>query len=147
PLRWKRYFILRRMKLNKRYISSVILLILFGWAMISFYDMQIQFAGIVKDSEPPWELTLNFLPIALTIIVGTIISIFVSRKEPNKKGATIKALYLPQPFKEDDELEKEITAKATRASYISMWIVAPILAAFILVYPFIIDAVPYYPMI
>jgi|SRR5690625_1682660 len=133
--------------MKKRYISSILLLIFFGWAMVNFYDFQLQFAEIVRDPEPPWELTINILPMVLTFILGLYIMISIFRRKRNKKGALKKALFLPQTFEEEDEREKEITAKATRTAYLSMWVAAPMLAALLLIYPHIIDKFPYYPMI
>src|SRR5690625_1254831 len=133
--------------MSKSYLSSVILLVLFGWAMVSFYDTQLKFANILKQPEPPWEITFNLLPPVLAIFVGIIIAISVYRRERDKKGAIVKALFLPQTFQEADEREREITQKATRSAYISMWISAPILAGLMLVYPYIIDVLPYYPII
>src|SRR5690625_1710062 len=131
----------------KRYVSSVLYLVLFVWAMVSFYDSQLQFAEIIKDPEPPWEITINMLPVILALILRVYMMISIFRREKNKKGALIKALFLPQTFEEEDEREKEITAKATRTAYLSMWVAAPMLAALLLIYPHIIDKFPYYPMI
>src|SRR5690625_2496493 len=108
--------------MKKRYISSILLLIFFGWAMVNFYDFQLQFAEIVRDPEPPWEITINMLPVILVLILGVYMMISIFRREKNKKGALIKALFLPQTFEEEDEREKEITAKATRTAYLSMWV-------------------------
>lgn len=133
--------------MNRSYISSLILLVLFSWAMISFYDTQLQFANILKGSEPPWEVTLNILPPVLAILVGIIIAISEYYRNRDKKGILVKILFLPPTFQEADEREREITQKATRSAYISMWIAAPILAGFMLLYPLIIDQVPYYPIV
>src|SRR5690625_3641695 len=114
--------------MKKRYISSILLLIFFGWAMVNFYDFQLQFAEIIKDPEPPWEITINILPMVLTFILGLYIMISIFRRKKNQKGALKNALFLPHTFEEEDEREKEITAKATRTAYLSMWVAAPMLA-------------------
>lgn len=133
--------------MSRNSVSSVLVLVLFTLGMVSFYDSHLQFAKIVKNPEPPWEFTLNLLPPVLAISLGIIIAISAYRRERHKKGALVRILFLPQNFQENDEREKEITAKATRSAYISMWIAAPILAALMLGYPYISDFVPYYPLI
>ena len=41
---------------------NIVTLFLFGWALVAFYDGYMQFADIVKDPEPPWEVSVNMLP-------------------------------------------------------------------------------------
>lgn len=143
--------------MGRKVIFSIVLLILFGFCIASLYDFQMQFAEIVlNDIEPPWEITMSIVPMVLLLVIGGGLSILVYRYD-KKKGkydgdkqkwwSWTKASFLPPEFEESDEREKMITAKATRAAYASMWIAAPALTALLLLYPFIAEKFPYYPII
>src|SRR5699024_2542783 len=58
-----------------------------------------------------------------------------------------KAFMLPMEFKETDERERMITAKACRGSYVVMMFAMPIAAGLLIMYPTIQDTLPYYPII
>lgn len=127
--------------------TSIVVIGLFGWAMVSMYDSQMQFAEIMKDPEPPWEMTIDLLPGAALVVIGGGLSFLAYLRERKKRKSWLKAIFLPMEFEEGDEREVIITGKATRAAYISMWIAAPVITALLLFYPFISHNVPYYPII
>lgn len=131
----------------QKFLLSVGMVVLFGWGMIAFYYTNMEFAEVIKNPEPPWEVTLNATPVFATIVFGGIISLILFKKSRKKNKSIAKAFFLPPEFEESDEREQEITAKACRASYVAMWYTVPIFTAFMLLYPFISDTIPYYPVI
>ncbi|WP_026675720.1 hypothetical protein [Alkalihalobacterium bogoriense] len=137
-------------KLLGSFWVSFFTIILFGWAMISFYSANIEFARIVnEDVEPPWEVTISATPLFFILLIGAVLiplSYYYNRKR--KKKPWIHTLFMPTELVEDDEREQMITGKACRNSYISMWISFPTaLTIFIFAYPFIKETMPYFPII
>lgn len=128
-------------------VLNIVIIILFGWAFVMIYEAQMQFADIIKDPEPPWEVSVNILPILLFFVICTPISIYLIARGKKKHKSMWKAFMLPPEFEESDEREQLITAKACRSSYIAMWYTAPIAAGLMIFYPFIQDNIPYYPII
>ena len=130
-----------------KFLISVICLGLFGWATTALYVANMDFAEVIKNPEPPWMIEVNVLPILAAIVIGGILTLFLYIKSKQKHKSWTKAFFLPPEFAESDEREKEITAKACRASYVMMWYSFPLLAALLLIYPFISEIIPYYPII
>ena len=56
---------------------NIVTVLLFGWALVAFYDGYMQFADIMKDPEPPWEVSVNMLPLLLLLVVCLPISIYL----------------------------------------------------------------------
>jgi len=131
----------------QKFIFTVVILILFGWAMIAFYYAHMDFAQVIKNPEPPWTIEVNAVPLFAMIVIGGILTVILVIKNKQKYNSWKRAFFLPPEFEESDEREKELTAKACRASYVTMWYVFPVLAALLLFYPFISDMMPYYPII
>ncbi|MFS0883432.1 hypothetical protein [Metabacillus niabensis] len=131
----------------QKFLLSVGILVLFGWAMIAFYHVQMDFAEVIKNPEPPWTVTLNATPVAATLVIGGIITVILIMKSKKKHKSLAKAFFLPPNFEESDEREREITAKACRASFVTMWYAFPVITALLLIYPFISEKLPYYPII
>lgn len=131
----------------QKFLLSVGMVVLFGWGMITFYYAQMDFAEVIKNPEPPWTVTLNATPIVAAIVIGGIMTIVLFVKSKKKRKSFRKAFFLPPEFEESDEREQEITAKACRASYVTMWYTFPFLTALLLIYPFISKSIPYYPVI
>lgn len=131
----------------RRIFTLIIIIALFGWGMVSLYDVQMQFAEVLKNPEQSWEVTFDLIPIAACVIVGGALS-FPFYLRARKEGRSwFKIMFLPHEFKEDDEREAAITAKATKASYSSMVIATPFVTSLLLFYPHISSQVPYYPII
>ncbi len=131
----------------QKFLMSVGIVILFGWALISFYNAQMDFAEVIKNPEPPWEFTFNATPIVAAFVIGGIMTVILFRKSKKQHKSFAKAFFLPPEFEESDEREQEITARACRSSYVIMWFTFPILTALLLIYPFISETIPYYPII
>ncbi|MDG5790035.1 hypothetical protein QA612_21505 [Evansella sp. AB-P1] len=73
---------------------------------------------------------------------------FIEIHKKNKRNSWEKTIFTPpELLEESDEREILITAKACRNAYISLIYAFPILCGLLLVYPFIIDSFPYYPII
>ncbi|WP_078394229.1 hypothetical protein [Shouchella patagoniensis] len=121
---------------------SFVALSLFTWQLIEYYRASLTLSG----SEGTFfflNLTPGFLLFILMIPYG-----FYLRYMTKKNKVPLKELMLiPPEFKERDEREKEITAKACRASYMSMFYIYPVLAAFLIVYPLIQNVLPYLPIV
>ena len=133
--------------MNQKFLMSVGILVLFGWAMVAFYYAQMDFAEVIKNPEPPWTVTFNVTPVFAALVFGGILTALLFKKSKKKNKSFAKALFLPPEFEESDEREQEITAKACRASYVTMWYAFPILTSLMLVYPLISETIPYYPVI
>lgn len=125
-------------------LITVSFLILFGWGMSSFYSASMDIAAYFQDPERTLMFELNILPIIILGFLGGIVYFINLNKKKNKPWA--KSLLLPDEFEESDEREKQITAQACRAAYISMWYSFPFITALLLFYPFIYETVPYYPI-
>lgn len=136
------------MSIFRNVMYSVVSIVLMGWAFSTMYFAHLDFAKIVKtNQEPPWFVEINLLPVFIAIVVGIIFTAITFPKLKKKRKSWKRAFLLPIEFEEGDEREKELTGKACRASYISMWYTFPITTALFFLYPFISDSVPYYPII
>ncbi len=127
-------------------ILNIVLVILFAWALAALYGTQMQFAEIMKDPEPPWEISVNVLPLLLFFVICIPISVYFLVKGKRKHKSMWKAFMLPSEFEELDEREQLITAKACRSAYITVWFTVPIAAWLLIFYPIIQDTIPYYPI-
>ncbi|MFC0269974.1 hypothetical protein ACFFIX_00685 [Metabacillus herbersteinensis] len=134
-------------KLLQPALLNIVTIILFGWALTAFYMAQVQFAEIIKDPEPPWEISVNIVPLLIFFVICTPISFYLTIRNKKKHGGLWKTFMLPPEFEEADEREQLITAKACRASYITMWFVTPIAAGLLLLHPFVEKWLPYYPIL
>lgn len=133
------------MSVFRNVLIYVVLLVLFGWGMVEFYDASIDMSEYFKDSARETMFELNLIPIFLFACICGILVFINSNKKKKKDWA--KALLLPDEFRESDEREKQITSLACRASYISMMYAFPIITGLLLFYPFLTDVVPYYPIV
>lgn len=133
------------MNVFRNTLIAVIVIILFGWAMIAFYYASIDISEYFKDTSRSFMFELNLTPLLAFVCIGGILSFINFSKKKKKPWA--KALLLPDEFEESDEREKQITSHACRASYISMMYSTPIITSLLLFYPFIYETIPYYPII
>ena len=133
--------------MNQKFLFSIGSIFFFGWAMIAFYYAQMDFAQIIKNPEPPWSVTMNMTPVFAALLFGGIMTAILIKKSKKKNKSFAKLFFLPPEFEESDEREQEITAKACRASYVTMWYTFPVLTALMLIYPLISETIPYYPVI
>lgn len=121
----------------------IVLLVLFGWVMSSFYNASLDIASFFKDTTQGFLFEVNIFPFILFVVIGGFLTVLSNRK---KKKDT-KSFWLPDEFEETDEREQLITARACRAAYISMMYSFPVITVLLLFYPFISKTVPYYPII
>ncbi|ADU29143.1 hypothetical protein [Evansella cellulosilytica] len=129
----------------RNFFILVVIFVLFGWGMVSFYNASIDISQFLSDDSRSYVFELNVTPIILLIIVGGIVT-YISYSKKQKKGWA-KSLLLPEEFEESDEREKQITSRACRAAYISMYYAFPIIISLLLIYPFINNTMPYYPIL
>ncbi|WP_042419087.1 hypothetical protein [Geomicrobium sp. JCM 19038] len=125
------------MKLFWGVFSSVGIIILFGWSLIEFY----QFTQLIASQglNPPWSASLNLLPFLLFSLFSLITFMIYKKKN--------KSLLFPAEIEENDEREQFITSKATRFAYISIFYSFPFITILMLLYPFISESFPYYPIV
>ncbi|WP_223292262.1 hypothetical protein [Salipaludibacillus neizhouensis] len=96
------------MSVSRNTLITVIVIILFGWAMTAFYYASIDISEYLNDTSRSTMFELNLTPlIAFACLVGILSFIGFSKK---KKKSWAKALLLPDEFEENDEREKQITS-------------------------------------
>ncbi|MBY7144786.1 hypothetical protein KFZ56_17340 [Virgibacillus sp. NKC19-3] len=131
----------------RNYLVIVTVLGLFGWAMVAFYEAVMDIKATIDGSNTDeFVFTLN-VSIILFLIVAIPAGIVFTRKQIKDKQGWKEALLFPSEFRERDEREKALTARASRNSYIAMAIVFPFLAACMLFQPFISDYFAAYPVV
>ncbi|WP_062109345.1 hypothetical protein [Bacillus niameyensis] len=126
-------------------VLSLVTLALMGWALGAMYDVYVQFAEIIKDPTPPWEINFYVLPIFVFLIYSLIMFFLYRRKK--KKGEKISIWLFPLQFSERDEREREISGEACRKAFISCWISAPIVAGLLAFYPLFEEHFHYFPIL
>lgn len=135
------------MKISGIYLLNMILLGLFGWAMVAYYHASEDIKVSITNSSDGLLFTLNISPLVLGIIVAGTAGVMITRKQRKKGKGWLEVLFLPSELKEDDEREKILTAKACRNAYISMMFTFPVLAICMLAEPFISDYFSAYPIV
>lgn len=134
-------------RILRSYWLNALVIVLFGWTLISFFSAGEQIVELANNPEPPWEIEIFALPsILLLLLCAVFIVLDVKMKRQEGRGV-FRTLFLPTEFREDDERERMVTAKACRASYVSMMIAGPLLAAIMTFYPLIKEIIPYFPVI
>lgn len=125
----------------------IIVLILFSWAMTAFYHASIDIAAYAQDPSSGIMFEINIIPFILFFIIGGFLTFVAFRHKKKHNKGFVKGLWLPDEFSENDEREKQITARACRAAYISMFYAVPFITVLFLFYPFLSDSMPYYPIV
>ncbi|MFC0522145.1 hypothetical protein ACFFGV_00890 [Pontibacillus salicampi] len=134
------------MKMSTSYILQITVLLLFGWALISFYDAVKGFREMVVNPDV-FMFTLDLIPITLCLLVGGTIELAFMRKQRKKGVGWKKMLFLPMELKEEDEREQQITAKACRNAYIAMIFSFPIIAGFLIAQPLLFEYFSGFPIV
>ncbi len=133
------------MKLSVIYVMNLIVLGLFGWAMMTYYDAATRFQAFINGEGESFYM--NVTPIIAALLIVSIIGFVVTRsKRKNNKGWK-EALLLPSELFEDDEREKTLTAHACRNAYIAMMFTSPLLIAAMTLQPVISKHFTAYPII
>ncbi|HDR7792921.1 TPA: RNA polymerase [Bacillus luti] len=105
------------------YIVNLFYSALACWAFVEFYDFYITFADIIKNESFPFEITISLVPFALLTIVAIILAFFKRFHKKKYKKSSLR-LY-PLLFPQEDEREQDITDKACRTTFVSLWFVLP----------------------
>ncbi|MCJ7840295.1 DUF3169 family protein [Lederbergia sp. NSJ-179] len=124
-------------------VLSILTLILMGWALAALYDTYAQFAVIMNNPTPPWEVTLSIWPFLIYFLFSIILYFIYRYKKKNKENSS---WLFPLQFSERDEREREISGEACRKAFISTWISAPIAAFALVFYPLFEDQFRYFPI-
>src|SRR5699024_2383358 len=90
---------------------------------------------------------MSAFPFLLLFVICVPIYIYLLVRTQSQLKSVWQALMLPIEFKEADERERMITAKACWSSYVVMMFAIPIAAGSLIMYPMIQDTLPYYPVI
>ena len=126
-------------------VLSLLMLVLIGFTIFSLYDFTLQFSEIVSNPEPPWESSMNVIPLFLLLIFGIIITFIAWRKKKNKEK--ISYWLFPFEFLEEDEREQQISGEACRKAFTTTWVTAPLAATLFAAYPLFQEKMTYFPII
>ncbi|MEC1261832.1 hypothetical protein P9D34_15470 [Bacillus swezeyi] len=130
------------MNMKTRTFFHILLFGLACWTFITFFQTSEQIARSLKTSNSELHFVFNLIPILLFVSVLAVYSFL------EKKGSRKRSLILiPDEFKEQDEREQMMTAKACRTSYIVLYFAMPVAALLMIFYPFFQVDIPYFPII
>ncbi|MGB7998969.1 MAG: hypothetical protein WCF60_02605 [Anaerobacillus sp.] len=133
------------MKLSVIYVMNVIVLGLFGWAMVTYYDAASRFQTFMNGEGESFYI--NVTPIIAVLLIAFIFGFVITRsKRKNNKGWK-EAILLPSELFEDDEREKTLTANACRNAYIAMMFTSPVVIAAMTFQPVISNQFTAYPIV
>ncbi|WFA06157.1 MULTISPECIES: hypothetical protein [Bacillus] len=130
------------MNMKTRTLFHIVLFGLACWTFITFFKAAEQIARSLKTSDSELYFVFNPIPILLFAAVLAVYS-YLEKKGSRKQNL----LSIPDEFKEQDEREQMITAKACRTSYIVLYFAMPVAALAMIFYPFIQADIPYFPII
>ncbi|WP_026825001.1 MULTISPECIES: hypothetical protein [Exiguobacterium] len=122
-------------------ISSIILYVLMAFLFSSFLS---DISTIIESDS--FIVEFNLLPLLLLIGFFIVWTIYSFNTRPNKQLNFAQWSVRMTEFSEVDEREQIITAKATKAAYVSFSISVPILMGSFMFYPLFEDALPTYPI-
>ncbi|PPA70758.1 hypothetical protein [Jeotgalibacillus proteolyticus] len=98
-------------------------LVCVGWFSTALYLGNESFAAFVFGETEEFFLSLPLTPLVVMLIIA-VVSYFLLKKFSGRK-VSFKATLLPPEFSEQDEREKEITARACRNAYVSLTYAVP----------------------
>lgn len=126
-------------------ILSLLTIGIAGWCLGSLYNTQVQFSHVLKNPEPPWEISFYIMPFIFFILfVIILLLIYIRRKKYKQKSSF---LLFPFEFSEEDEREKQVSGEACRRAFISTWVAAPIAAALLAFYPLFQEKFIHFPLL
>ena len=126
-------------------MMNVIVIGVFGWAMVTYYDAASRFQTFMNGKGESFYI--NVTPIIAALLIASIFGFVITRsKRKNNKGWK-EALLLPSELFEDDEREKTLTANACRNAYIAMMFTSPFVIAAMTFQPVISNHFTAYPII
>ncbi len=88
----------------------------------------------------------NLLPLLLLVAFGVVGTVYSFNTRPNKQLRFTQWSVRMTEFSEVDEREQILTAKATKAAYVSFGISVPVLMGSFMFYPLFEDILPAYPI-
>ncbi|WP_100010287.1 DUF3169 family protein [Lentibacillus sediminis] len=133
-------------KIKVVYWLSLVVMLLAVWAFVPLYSFANQFADGVKNGGSIY-IEVSLTPLLIFFVIGGGISILLYRFNRKKNKGLLSSLFAPGEFSEEDEREKMITARACRRVYMSMIPVFGVMLILMMAYPFLIDIIPYYPIL
>ncbi|WP_214759326.1 MULTISPECIES: hypothetical protein [Exiguobacterium] len=122
-------------------ISSIILYILMAFLFSSF----VSDVTTVIETER-FEIEFNMLPLLLLVGFFIVWTVYSFKTRPNQNLSFGQWSVRMTEFSDVDEREQIITAKATKAAYVSFGISVPLFMASFIFYPLFQDAFPTYPI-
>lgn len=125
-------------------VSSIILYILMAFTIASFASTVTHSLAALQSGV--FVLEFNFLPFLLLIIFFIVWTIYSFRTRPNQQMSFGQWSVRMTEFSEVDEREALITAKATKAAYVSFSISVPLSMLTFFFYPLFQTAWPTYPV-
>ncbi|AWC27565.1 DUF2178 domain-containing protein [Bacillus cytotoxicus] len=131
-------------KIAVSYIVNLLYSIVSCWALVEFYYFFAEFSNIIKYDKFSFEISMNVMPFVL-LLTGALIA-FVFYKRKKKKVKFLSVWVYPLLFPQEDEREEGMTAKACRATFLSLWCVLPFALALLVFTPLVSLYVPAYPL-
>ncbi|STO07027.1 MULTISPECIES: hypothetical protein [Exiguobacterium] len=125
-------------------ISSIILYVLMAFTVASFASTITRSMAALEAGV--FELEFNLLPFVLLIVFFIVWTIYSFRTRPNQQMSFGQWSVRMTEFSEVDEREALITAKATKAAYVSFNISVPFFMLTFFFYPVFQTAWPTYPV-
>lgn len=126
-------------------VSSIILYVLMALTITSFASGVTQ--SMAAYEAGVFELEFNFLPFLLLIIFFIPWTIYSFRTRPNQQMSFGQWSVRMTEFSDIDEREALITAKATKAAYVSFSISVPFFMLTFFFYPLFQEYWPTYPVV
>jgi len=122
-------------------ISSIILYVLMAFLFSSFLS---DVSTVIETDR--FEIEFNLLPLLLLVGFFIVWTVYSFKTRPNQNLSFGQWSVRMTEFSEVDEREQIITAKATKAAYVSFGITVPLLMASFMFYPLFENALPAYPI-
>ncbi|KXZ20523.1 hypothetical protein AXI58_00675 [Bacillus nakamurai] len=127
-------------------LRTLLHILLFGlacWTFTKLFETSEQIVRSLKENTSELQIEFNIIPILLFVFVLVIYTYLEKKRGSGKQSL----LLMPDEFKEQDEREQMITAKACRTSYIVLYFAMPCAALLFIFYPFIQVSIPYFPIV
>ncbi|HEK9101145.1 DUF2178 domain-containing protein [Bacillus cereus] len=126
------------------YVVNVLFIGLASWTFIELYYAVIELANVIQNEQVPFEITINIVPLLLLLIATVISNIFYNVQK--KKYKKLSFWMFPLLFPQEDEREEELTGKAFRTTFVSLWYVLPCAIGLLTFSPVVHLYVPGYPL-
>lgn len=81
------------MRITRVYFLNMVLLGLFGWAMVAYYRATDEFKISITNSDDVFSFSMNITPLVLGLIIAGTAAVVVTRKQ-RKQGRGWKKVFL-----------------------------------------------------